>query len=158
MTVVSDTSPILYLLLINQLDLLPRLYQTITIPDIVQAEMKSIGAPFVLQSWIATPPAWLDIRPVPEVDYVPLRRLQPGEQAAILLAEFLQADLLIVDDLDARNTAQRLGLKIIGMLGVLGEAAKRNWIDFPRVLDQLLKETNFRVSPQLIRDLLEQFS
>jgi hypothetical protein len=158
MIVVSDTSPVLYLLLIDQLDLLPRLYQTIIIPDIVQAEMQTAGAPPKLQNWIANPPAWLEIRSAPEGDHTPLQQLDPGEQAAILLAQFLQADLLIVDDFDARQTAQRLEIKITGLLGVLGEAARRNWIEFPEVLDRLLQETNFRVSPQLVQELLKQFS
>lgn len=164
LTVVSDTSPILYLLLIDQIDLLPRLYQTITIPEVVQIEMQAKGAPTALQSWITHPPDWLEITPHLEADYTQqpqlpqLRRLQAGEQAAIALALSLQADLLIVDDLDARRTAQDLGLSIVGMLGILGEAAKRDWIDFPNVLNRLLQETNFRLSPQLARDLLKEFS
>ena len=84
--------------------------------------------------------------------------LNSSEQAAIVLAQALQADLLILDDLDARRTAQNLGLNIIGMLGILGEAAKRDWISFPEVLNYLLQETNFRLSPQLARYLLEKFS
>jgi predicted nucleic acid-binding protein len=51
--VVSDTSPILYLLLIGQLDLLQRLYKTIIIPNVVQAEMQAKGAPAALQNWIS---------------------------------------------------------------------------------------------------------
>jgi predicted nucleic acid-binding protein len=161
---IEATSPILYLLLIDQIDLLPRLYQTITIPEVVQIEMQAKGAPTALQSWITHPPDWLEITPHLEADYTQLpqlpqlRRLQAGEQAAIALALSLQADLLIVDDLDARRTAQDLGLSIVGMLGILGEAAKRDWIDFPNVLNRLLQETNFRLSPQLARDLLKEFS
>lgn len=158
MKVVSDTSPILYLLLIDQLNLLPRLYPTVTIPNVVQSEMQTKGAPTELKEWISTPPDWLEILTLPEADYTHLQRLQPGEQAAIVLAQTLQADLLILDDLDARRIAQNLGLNITGMLGILGEAAKRDWISFPDVLNQLLQETNFRLSPQLARDLLEQFS
>lgn len=158
MIVISDTSPILYLLLINQLDLLPHLYSTLIIPDVVQAEMQATGAPVVLQEWIANPPQWLEIRTVPPGNYAPLQRLQAGEQAAILLAQSLQADLLIVDDLAARQIAQQLGIKITGLLGILGEAGRREWIDFPETLKQLLQATNFRVSPQLVEDLLKEFS
>lgn len=146
MIVVSDTSPILYLLLIEQLDFLPRLYQRILIPDAVQAEMQDPGAPLILQNWIAEPPSWLEIHPAPNNAPPTLQRLDPGEQAAILLAQFLNANLLIVDDLDARKAAQQLGLTITGLLGILGEAAKRNWINFPEILDRLLQETNFRAS------------
>ena len=80
MKVVSDTSPILYLLLIDQLNLLPRLYSTVTIPDVVQAEMQAKGAPAELKEWISTPPDWLEILTPPEADYTHLQRLQPGEQ------------------------------------------------------------------------------
>jgi predicted nucleic acid-binding protein len=165
MIVVSDTSPILYLLLIDQLDLLPRLYQRIIIPDVVQAEMQNPGAPLALQNWISAPPNWLEIHPVsntansaPKDVRTLLQRLDPGEQAAILLAQSLNADLLIVDDLDARQTAQNLGINITGMLGILGEAAKRNWINFSETLERLVQETNFRASPKLIQALLDQFS
>nr|WP_278003336.1 DUF3368 domain-containing protein [Nodosilinea sp. TSF1-S3] len=148
----------LYLLLIDQLALLPRLYNAIVIPDVVQSEMQADGAPEILKLWIAEPPDWLDICLTPEGDVAFLQNLQMGEQAAILLAQELQADLIILDDLAARKAAQQLDLTIIGMLGILGEAARRGWIDLPSALNQLLQDTNFRVSPQLIQDVLGQFS
>jgi predicted nucleic acid-binding protein len=49
MIVVADTSPINYLLLINQIDLLPHLFQEIIIPDVVRDEMLDPEAPPVLQ-------------------------------------------------------------------------------------------------------------
>jgi predicted nucleic acid-binding protein len=42
MIVIADTSPINYLLLIDQIDLLPRLFQQIVIPDVVRDEMQII--------------------------------------------------------------------------------------------------------------------
>lgn len=158
MIVVSDTSPILYLLLIEQIELLPNLYQRIIIPDVVQFEMQNPGAPLILQTWITNPPNWLEIHPTPNLTSTALQRLDPGEQAAILLAQSLKANLLIVDDLAARKAAQQLGITITGILGILGEATKLGWIDFPKTLDRLLQETNFRASPTLIQDLLDQFS
>jgi predicted nucleic acid-binding protein len=158
MIVICDTSPILYLILINQIELLPRFYQTIIIPDIVQSEMQATGAPVALQKWIDRPPQWLEICSVPPGNYTPLKKLQAGEQGAILLAQSLQADLLIVDDLAARQIAQQLGMKIIGLLGILGEAGRRDWINFSETLVQLLEVTNFRASPQLVQDLLKEFS
>ena len=56
MIVVSDTSPINYLLLIDQIDLLPRLFEQIIIPDRVRNEMLDPSAPPALQQWIANPP------------------------------------------------------------------------------------------------------
>lgn len=56
MIVVSDTSPINYLLLIDQIDLLPRLFEQIMIPDIVRDEMLDSSAPPILQQWVANSP------------------------------------------------------------------------------------------------------
>jgi hypothetical protein len=62
MIVIADTSPINYLLLIDQIDLLPRLFQQIVIPDVVRDEMLNPDAPLTLQQWIADPPSWLTAR------------------------------------------------------------------------------------------------
>jgi predicted nucleic acid-binding protein len=61
MIVVSDTSPINYLLLIDRIDLLPRLFEQIIIPEAVCDEMFAPAAPQILQQWIATPPPWLTV-------------------------------------------------------------------------------------------------
>jgi predicted nucleic acid-binding protein len=156
MIVVADTSPILYLLLLNQLNLLPQLYRRILIPSTVRDEMFASGAPIALQHWISNPPEWLEIRAVELADDLNLMRLDPGERAAIQLAQQINADLLIVDDKAGRQAALRLGLRITGLLGVLGEAAALNLIDLPIVLDQLLRETNFRASPRLVQFLLNK--
>jgi predicted nucleic acid-binding protein len=96
MIVVADTSPINYLLLIGQIDLLPRLFQQIIIPDKVRDEMLDPEAPRILQQWIAKPPSWLTVQSVAVIDTT-LNNLDLGEQAAITLAQALPADLLIDD-------------------------------------------------------------
>ena len=82
MIVISDTSPILYLLLINHLDLLPQLYGQVIIPEIVRNELVDPGAPVELQQWIANPPAWLQVQPVTNMPHATLYNLNPDEQAA----------------------------------------------------------------------------
>jgi predicted nucleic acid-binding protein len=82
MIVVADASPINYLLLINQIDLLPRLFQQIIIPDVVRNELLDPDAPPVLQQWIVNPPSWLTVQAVTVIDTT-LNILDPGEQAAI---------------------------------------------------------------------------
>jgi predicted nucleic acid-binding protein len=156
MIVVSDTSPIHYLLLINLVELLPQLYRRIAIPLIVRDEMLAAGAPEVLQQWIRKPPDWLDIHVMEGSVDPSLVRLDPGERAAIQLALAIKADLLIVDDKPARQAATDLGLKITGLLGILDEAATLKRIDLSSILVRLLNETNFRVSPVLVQSLLSK--
>ena len=63
MIVVSNTSPINYLILIGQIDLLPKLFRQITIPQAVYSELFDKEAPKLVRTWIATPPDWLKIQP-----------------------------------------------------------------------------------------------
>ena len=52
-------------------------------------------------------------------------RLHRGEQDAILLAEAVTAERLIIDDLEGRRAVHR-GLPVIGTLGLIAQAARRN--------------------------------
>ena len=153
MIVVSDTSPINYLLLIGQIDLLPRLFQQVIIPDVVRDEMLDPGAPPMLQRWIANPPAWLRVQSVSETDKT-LDALDPGEQAAITLAQALSADILIIDERLGRQMADKLEIPIIGTLGILDASASQGLVDLADALAQL-QRTNFRVSRRVIRALLD---
>jgi predicted nucleic acid-binding protein len=153
MIVVADTSPINYLLLIDQIDLLPRLFQQIIIPDVVRDEMVDPSAPLLLQQWIANPPSWLTVQTVSGVDAT-LNALDPGEQAAITLAQNLPADLLIIDERLGRRIASDRGISIIGTLGVLDDAASQGLIDLSDVIARL-QQTNFRISRRIIQTLLE---
>ena len=76
-----------------------------------------------------------------------------GEQDAILLAELLKAERLIIDDLEGRREAAKRGLPVIGTLGILAEAGRRNLLDLPRALTAL-QATNFHVAPDLLELLL----
>ncbi|MBM0743388.1 DUF3368 domain-containing protein [Phormidium sp. CLA17] len=154
MIVVADTSPINYLLLINQIDLLPRLFQQIIIPDVVRDEMVDPDAPPVLQQWIANPPDWLTVQPVLVTDTT-LNTLDSGEQAAITLAQTLPADLLIIDERLGRRIAEERGISIIGTLGILDDAATQGLINLAEAIAQL-QQTNFRVSRPIIQALLNK--
>lgn len=156
MAVVSDTSPLCYLVLIDLIDLLPELYDQVIIPHAVLYELSVPQAPEPVQAWIAQPPVWLEVQPIENQPDVGLIDLDLGEQEAIALAEQLGADLIIVDDRDARQMALQRGLNVIGLLGVLGVAAQRNLVNFSVAIERL-QQTTFRVSPVLIESLLERF-
>ncbi|MBE9042134.1 DUF3368 domain-containing protein [Oscillatoriales cyanobacterium LEGE 11467] len=155
MLVVSNTSPISYLVVIEQIDLLARLFERIFIPEVVRNELAAPKAPPVVRQWIASPPSWLIVQASPIQNEPDLQRLDAGERAAILLAESLQADLILLDDLAARRLATHRGLAITGVLGILDRAAGQNWIDFSTTID-LLRQTNFRTSTALVQELLQK--
>lgn len=158
MITISNTSPICYLYLINCLDLFPKLFGQVTLPRSVCDELKAEGAPVGLQDWIAQPPSWANIHtgalPLSETNPA-LDRLHAGERDAILLARHLGADLIILDEKAARQVAKECGFKVIGLLGLLSEAARLGLLNFPSTIERLQK-TNFRASPRLLKLLLDR--
>lgn len=145
MIIVSNTSPINYLILIGQIELLPELFRQITIPQAVYRELSDTEAPSSVQTWIATPPAWLKIKSTSQASDISIDFLDPGESAAILLAQELNADLILLDDMKARHAAQVRGLNITGILGILDQAATMNLIDLPATVKSL-QNTSFWAS------------
>lgn len=153
MLVISNNSPIRYLVLLDCIHLLPALFSRITIPTEVQAELQRPRTPAVVGAWIAHPPAWLDIRQVSGTVEADLLPLDGGEQEAILLAQALRADVILLDDREARKVAVRRALRVIGTVGVLEQAAIRGLVDLPEVCARLLT-TNFRIKDDIIQSIL----
>ena len=122
MLVISNNSPIRYLILLDCIHLLPVLFSRVTIPTEVQAELQHPRTPAVVRAWIAAPPAWVDIRQVSGTLEADLLPLDGGEQEAILLAQELHADLVLLDDREARKAAIRRALRVMGTIGVLEQA------------------------------------
>ncbi|EDX73413.1 hypothetical protein MC7420_1209 [Coleofasciculus chthonoplastes PCC 7420] len=153
MIVVSDTSPICYLLLINQIEILPVLYNVVTIPQTVADELSASESPPVVKRWITHPPNWLQIQLLKTSQGIELEKLDPGEREAILLAEELKANLVILDDKAARRIALKRGLRIIGLLGILKDAARSGLLNLEITFEQL-REVGFWVAPSLLERLL----
>lgn len=155
MIVISDTSPICYLLLIDQISILQELYELVVIPQAVADELNASESPPVVRNWIANPPDWLQIKIVSTSSRSGLEKLDPGEQEAILLAEQIEAELIILDDKAARQIASERGLKIIGLLGIVKDAAQFGLLDL-RVTFECLQEAGFWVAPSLLKRLLRE--
>ena len=155
MIVIADATPLHYLILIDQADLLPRLFDRVLIPPAVFGELQHPDTPEAVKHWILDPPPWLQVRAPNTIPDPSLNYLDAGERDAITLAEELQVDQLLLDDAAARREAARRRLPFIGTLGVLREAARREYIDLRAVLG-LLTETSFYVHPDLIESLLNE--
>jgi len=97
-------------LLIGEIDLLPKLYPHIAIPPAVQVELRNADAPDIVRAWIENPPAWLAIMAPHSSDDPRLSALDSGEREALALALELRADLVLIDERDARAVAELCGL------------------------------------------------
>jgi predicted nucleic acid-binding protein len=159
MIVIADTSPLNYLIWIGEVEILPALYPRVVVPPIVCEELGREGAPNIVRAWISRPPAWLvPVTPVGQPDFDLMHaRIHSGERAAILLAQELKADQLIMDDLTGRREAERRHLRVTGTVGVLRAAARVGVIHLKDALDRLRK-TNFHLSQRLYEQLIAQAS
>jgi predicted nucleic acid-binding protein len=141
MIVVADTTPINYLILIQEIDLLQRLFGSVIIPPAVFEELSDAEAPTAVRAFIASQPSWLEVRVPRSAKDRGLGHLDKGEQEAIALAEELGADQLLMDETEGRREAQRRNLPSIGTLGVLRRASQFGWIDLPSTLIKLHQTT-----------------
>jgi predicted nucleic acid-binding protein len=155
MIVIADATPLNYLILIHQADLLPQLFDRVLIPPAVFDELRHVETPELVSHWITHPPTWLKIQPLRSAPDPSLNYLDAGEREAIALAEEIHADQLLLDEAEARREAARRKLPFIGTLGVLRAAARREFIDLGAALVQL-QQTTFHVDSELIRSLLDE--
>jgi predicted nucleic acid-binding protein len=153
--VVSNTSPIRYLVDIGEQQLLPQLFGKILIPRAVFRELTERHTPNVVREFIKSVPIWLEVCDAPPIWNSSLDFLDDGEREAIVLAEQRDADLLLIDEKKGRLIAQDHGLKITGVLGILELADIQCHIDLPRALEKLL-QTNMNVSASLIEHILHR--
>jgi predicted nucleic acid-binding protein len=154
MIVVADTSPLNYLILIGQVDVLEVLYGRIMIPHAVHDEMLSPKAPASVRAWATSPPSWLSIVSPSASSLVLLPRLDLGETEAIALASERSADWLLIDEAAGRDEAGRQGIQTIGTLGVLREAHRSGLLDLRASVEEIVR-LGFRVSPSLIQILID---
>ena len=147
MIVVADTSPINYLVLIGQINVLPKLYGRILVPPAVLAELSHPLAPGPVREWSVGAPVWLEIVS-PKITLV-LPKLDRGETEAIALATEVHANAVLIDELAGRQEALRRGLKIAGTLSVLDEADQAGIVKFDDAV-AALRATSFRVSQEVL--------
>jgi len=128
--VVADTTPLLYMSRIGRVGVLQTLYNQIVVPKTVWEEAVLVrpdakGIEDLLGA------NWLVVSDQAEragVDHSLEQALDPGEAAAITLAELLRADMLLIDERKGRAVARERGLKIRGTLGVLVDARRAGHI------------------------------
>jgi predicted nucleic acid-binding protein len=146
MIVVADTSPLNYLVLIDEVDLLPALFGRVLLPQAVLQELQHPKTSLKVREWATRLPQWLEVRKVASVAHAALMELDIGEREAIQLALELGISTLLIDEADGRQLAERFHLEVRGTLGILERGARLGKTDFRRALSKL-EQTSFRLSP-----------
>lgn len=147
MTVVADTSPINYLVLIGQIGVLRVLYGRVVVPPAVLTELRHKMAPESVREWAIHLPEWVAV--VDTKDSAPIPGLGAGESDAICVAGEIAADVILIDEQAGRREAVRRGLRVAGTLAVIDEAAQGGLLSFDDAVERLT-ETSFRVSPDVL--------
>ena len=154
MLIVSDTSPVTNLLQIGQLDLLRQLFGQVILPKTVYDELGELPS----QRMAVDNEPWLIVQSSnqPELIVTLQKELDAGEAEAIALALELKADYLVIDERKGRSTAETLGLRIVGLLGILVQSKQAGHISSvePLLID-LRQKAGFRIHPALYRRVLE---
>lgn len=144
--VISNTSCLIVLQKIDELDLLHKVYG------------KIVTTPQVIAELGIDTPDWIEIKSVsdPREQQILELIVDEGEASAIALAMEYQESLLILDDYKARKIAEKSGLRITGTIGVIIKAKKRGIIDSVRFYLDKISDTDFRITKELINKALKE--
>lgn len=158
MLAVSNTSPISNLDSIGRLQLLKEQFSAVWIPDSVFAELSAHPDP-AAQTAIKTAirEQWIQIRSLHDTDLVRVLQLQlhRGEAETIALAREMDADIVLIDEQEGRQSASRIGLAVTGVLGTLIRAKRTGGISSIKAeLDRLRSKARFFVSSTLEAKIL----
>ncbi len=155
--VVSNSSIIIALARICHLDLMEKLFKKVIVPEAVWKEVIVEGKPGREKILRA---GFIHMEKTGNKRLVALLEefVDTGEAEAIVLALERNADLLLVDDRDARNLAKKLGLQVMGTLGVIALAKYKGLISKAKPIIDKLLETGFWISRKLLEEFLRELS
>lgn len=150
MILVVDASPLITLARIGSLELLHRLAAQVVVPEAVYHEcvIRAQGRPGSIEVAQA---GWIIREQVKnQAKVVRLHtRVGRGEAEAIVLAQEIHADAVVLDDATARRMAEGEGCRVVGLLGLLLEGKQRGLIPAVQPLFDLMRTTGFFIGEAL---------
>jgi predicted nucleic acid-binding protein len=153
MLVISDASPVTNLIQVKKLSLLNQLFGQIIITTAVYNELCEIA----VQKQIIDNESWIKVVELPDREILNklLERLDKGEAESIALAIYLHADFLLIDETIGRTIAENMGLKIVGLLGILIKAKAEGIIPLVKPLvDDLIFKAGFYIHKDLYNKVI----
>ena len=144
--VIPDTSCLIILDKIGELELLRKVYKSIS------------TTPQVAQEFEGELPDWIKIEHIKDSKYQTFLETQVdlGEASAIALAMEKDSPLLLLDDLKARKLASKLNLRFTGTLGVIHKNKQIGNLEKVAPIIKKLQTTNFRINPTILNEFLLQ--
>jgi len=149
--VVADTSVLLNLCRVEQVELLPALFREVVVPPEVASEFAQLARRTPRFAGLALPP-WLRQQSTSVIPDIvrSAAGLDAGEVAALALAVEIHADAILVDERRGHEVALQLGLRAIGVLGILLQAKANGLLPLVApALDRLERDAGFWMTPAL---------
>ncbi len=145
-TIISDTSCLIVLSNIDELEILRLIYGQVTV------------TPEVIAEFGGSLPDWFEIlSPKDRSRQEELElEIDLGEASSIALALETPGSTLIIDDLRARKVAEKLGLNFTGTLGVIAKAKLNGIIVSVKPILVKIRSTKFRVSNEVLQNVLRE--
>jgi predicted nucleic acid-binding protein len=161
MIVISDTTPLISLMKIGQLDLIHQLFGEIQVPEAVFRELTSNNR-FRNECRQIEECPFINMVKVTDTKSVDLLRrssgLDLGESEAIILSDYFNANYLLMDETKGRKVAQQMGIPIIGTIGMLMIAHNEHLLSEEEILNciNILKNSGRHISEKLYEQLIKE--
>ncbi|ACT93831.1 conserved hypothetical protein [Dyadobacter fermentans DSM 18053] len=142
--VIADSSCLILLSKIEELEILRSIYKRIFITKEVAGEF---GGEL---------PEWIEVKEIENKTLQSLFEeiLDLGEASALTLAFETQGCTVILDDLKARKTAAKMNIKVTGTIGVIVKAKTENKIPSAKAVFEKILETDFRISDRILKQAI----
>lgn len=143
--VIADTSCFILLSKIDEFKLLNGLFdEVVTTGEVVQEFGQDL-------------PSWIKVESVKDKKYQAALELEvdKGEASAIALSFEKSGSILVLDDLQARKVAKKLGIKYTGTLGIIARAKNEGVVESVKPIIEKIRNTNFRFSESVFSTILK---
>lgn len=168
MTVVTNAGPLMALGKLGLVHLLYALYGPVLVPEEVYHEVVhrglTLGQPDAHAVQLAVARNELKVIAPDDADSLEeslTLSIDAGEVQAIRLGLREQADWVLLDDLLAREEAQRIGLRVKGTLGILVDACRKSLLaveEAELVFQAILEREDIWISSALVRRVQARLS
>ena len=155
--VVVNTTPLIALSHVGQLDILKKLYGEIIIPKAVYREL-SAKTESICKKAVDRSLEWIRVENIKNqmAKTMYKTQLHDGEVEVMILSKEIAADVVIIDDANAKKHAKYLGLPVTGTLGVLIKAKREGLINELKPILYQMTENGIYISQSLIELCLKQ--